>query len=150
MQLCRAQSWRWTPPTPPALSGFKAHAHPRRLHRMALRVSSNSDAPSTSAAQQEDRFTVEQLQQQMADAVASEKYDVAAAIRDQLLSLDVSQPEDVLKLQLKAAIAGERFSVRCSTTCQHDQQSRMCLQLYRRVKFSYYALYWSRRQLCMP
>lgn len=77
---------------------------------MALRVSSNSDAPSTSAAQQEDRFTVEQLQQQMADAVASEKYDVAAAIRDQLLSLDVSQPEDVLKLQLKAAIAGERFS----------------------------------------
>lgn len=90
---------------------------------MALRVSSNSDAPSTSASQQEDRFTVEQLQQQMADAVASEKYDVAAAIRDQLLSLDVSQPEDVLKLQLKAAIAGERFSVRCSMTRQHDSQS---------------------------
>lgn len=82
---------------------------------MALKASPNFDAPSTSAAQQEDRYTVEQLQQQMADAVASENYAIAATIRDQLLSLDVSQPVDVLKLQLKAAIEGEHFSVRPSS-----------------------------------
>ena len=113
MQLRRAPAGRWDPPTLLAPYRSVGDARPRRLRRTVLRPSSNFDAPLTSAAQQEPRYTVEQLQLQMAEAVATENYATAAAIRDQLLSLDISQPEDVLKLQLKAAVANELFLVRC-------------------------------------
>ena len=56
--------------------------------------------------------TVKQLQQQMADAVATQDFVTAAALRDRLQALDVPKPEDVLRLQLSAAIAEERFAVR--------------------------------------
>ena len=91
---------------------FVGDARPRRPRRTVLRPSSNFDAPFTSVVQQETLHTVEQLQQQMAEAIATENYATAAAIRDQLLSLDVSQPEEVLKQHLKDAIANELFSVR--------------------------------------
>lgn len=116
MHTCRAPIRRWVSLAPPARGHLLGGCGARRVPRprsLALRASSSSDsAPPYSPVQQGGELTVKQLQQQMADAVAAEDFATAAAIRDRLQSLDVPQSEDVLRLQLSAAIAEERFAVR--------------------------------------
>lgn len=114
MHTCRASIGRWLP-LPPLAPGRSVGSNPRRVLRSRRLVSSASpsadNAATESVAPPREGPTVEQLQQQMADAVAAEDFSTAAAIRDRLQALDVSQPEDVLRLRLSAAIADERFTV---------------------------------------
>ena len=115
MHPCRVMNGRWpsfAPPPPARLFGSNTLRvlKPRTL---ALGASSSpDDATASSSAQLRQPFTVKQLQQQMADAVESQDFTTAATLRDQLQTLDIPKPEDVLRLQLTTAIAAERFAVR--------------------------------------